>query len=159
MGLYAVKKRSTPNARLANVANALSTRSADSVECSATEMCFSLANTPFYLDVTNSDFNDGVGTTGNALTGDYVLADGRKGNQYTGPYPQVTVGVAEAVTTGAGSAGGASETGAAGAGAGTTGSGAAASPPSATGAGASNPTATGSGSAATPSKNAAAGKL
>jgi hypothetical protein len=158
----AVKKRETPDARLANLANALSPRALDSVECTATEMCFSLANTPFCLDVTNGDFHDGVGTTGNALTGDYVLADGRKGNLYKGPYPQVTAGDGEAATTtGAGSAGGASETGSPAAGTGTTGDGAAASTPTATGAGASKPSATGGsatgGSAATPSKNAAAG--
>lgn len=133
-------------------------------------MCFSLANTPFCLDVTNGDFHDGVGTTGNALTGAYTLADGRKGNLYTGPYPQVTVSGAAAAnaggatTTSAGGAGagGASQTGApssssaaeTGAGTGTTGSvSKAGAAPSAT------PTGSGSGSGSVPSptKNAAVG--
>jgi hypothetical protein len=78
-------------------------------------MYLSLANTPFCLDILSSDFHDGVGTTANTLTGEYVLADGRKGNMYNGPYPQVTVGVAAAATT-AGGAAGASETATSGAG-------------------------------------------
>lgn len=150
---YAVKKRTTPDARLANVANILAPRSVDSVECSATEMCLSLSNTPFCLDMTNGDFHDGLGSTGNALTGDYTLADGRKGNLYKGPYPQVTVAAANAATTAgsgssspattAGSGSGSAET--VSPGSGTTGS----------GTGASTPTGTGASPAATESKNAA----
>ncbi|EAQ93842.1 predicted protein [Chaetomium globosum CBS 148.51] len=85
----AVKKRDTPNARLANVANIIP-RDAATVECSASEMCFSVQNSPFCLNLVNGDFHDGQGTTGNALTGDYTLGDGRKGNLYNGPYPQPT---------------------------------------------------------------------
>ncbi|KAK4125357.1 hypothetical protein N657DRAFT_633195 [Parathielavia appendiculata] len=151
----AVKKRTTPDARLANVANILLPRATDSVDCSATEACLSISSTPFCLDIISGDFHDGVGTTGNALSGDYTLADGRKGNLYKGPYPQVTVGAANAATTVASSAShasetaggtsGASETASAGGGAGATRS----------GSGVSTPTATGVAPAATTSKSAA----
>ncbi|KAK3313242.1 hypothetical protein B0H66DRAFT_595676 [Apodospora peruviana] len=102
----AVKRRTTPNAQLANIAYAIQPRAADSVTCSATEMCLSVQKTPFCLDMMTGGFHDGTGTTGNALTGDYTLGDGRKGNLYNGPHP--LPGGAEAptvtTTTGAGSA-------------------------------------------------------
>lgn len=156
---YAVKKRSTPDAKLANVAIALEARSAGSVECSATEMCFSLQNTPFCLDVLNGDFHDGVGTSGNALTGDYTLGDGRKGNLYKGPFPQptgtaayslaasTTAAAAGAGKTGAASSGktaaaDAGETEAAGAGSSAAGATGAVNTPAATGAGQSAATTT-----------------
>ena len=97
---YAVKKRrTTPDARLANVARAIAPRSADSVECSKTELCLSLENAPFCLDMYSSDFHDGTGTTGNLITGAYTLPDGRKGNLYTGPYPVPTGGAANNVVS------------------------------------------------------------
>ncbi|KAK3303012.1 uncharacterized protein B0T15DRAFT_504291 [Chaetomium strumarium] len=159
----AVKKRTTPDARLGNMANILvvSRRdSASSVTCAATEMCLSIQKYPFCLDLTNGDFHDGTGITGNALSGDYTLADGRKGNLYNGPYPQ---------PTGAGGASAPATTAAAASAAGGAGSGdggdaaesATASPGTGTGAAAgASPTSTGnSGPAATgilPGKNDAA---
>lgn len=108
----AVKKRDTPNARLANVANIIPRDATGAVECSATEMCFSVQNSPFCLDITNGDFHDGQGTTGNALTGDYTLGDGRKGNLYNGPYPQPTAaGNADAKATSTPNSGSGSESG------------------------------------------------
>ncbi|KAH6854677.1 hypothetical protein B0I37DRAFT_336712 [Chaetomium sp. MPI-CAGE-AT-0009] len=113
----AVKKRDTPNARLANVANIIP-RDAASVDCSATEMCFSVQNSPFCLDVNNGDFHDGQGTTGNALTGDYTLGDGRKGNLYNGPNPQPTAaGNADAKATPSADSGNGSGSGSGGSGA------------------------------------------
>ncbi|KAK3903724.1 hypothetical protein C8A05DRAFT_32536 [Staphylotrichum tortipilum] len=91
---YAVKKRTTPDAKFANVALAIARRSADSVECSSTELCLALEGTPFCLDMYSSDFHDGVGTSGNLISGDYTLPDGRKGNLYKGPFPQPTGGAA-----------------------------------------------------------------
>ncbi len=91
---YAVKKRHTPDARLANVALAIAPRSADSVECSSSELCLSLQDAPFCYDMYTSDFHDGTGTTGNLMTGAYTLSDGRKGNLYTGPFPVPTGGAA-----------------------------------------------------------------
>jgi hypothetical protein len=44
----AVKKRTTPDARLANMANIILPRAVDSVECSATETCLTVQSTPFY---------------------------------------------------------------------------------------------------------------
>jgi hypothetical protein len=67
------------------MANIILPRAVDSVECSATETCLTVQSTPFCLDVPTGDFHDGVGTTGNAFTGDYTLADERKGNLYNGP--------------------------------------------------------------------------
>jgi hypothetical protein len=106
----AVKKRTTPDARLGNIANILVARdSATSVTCSATEMCLSVEKYPFCLDLTSGDFHDGTGITGNALSGDYTLADGRKGNLYNGPYPQPTgAGSADAPATTAPAEGGGS---------------------------------------------------
>jgi hypothetical protein len=86
---YAVKKR-TPDAKLANIALAVTPRSAGSVECTTGELCLSAQNVPFCYDMISGAFHDGVGTTGNALTGDYTLGDGRKGNLVNDPYPQPT---------------------------------------------------------------------
>jgi hypothetical protein len=38
------------------------------------------------------NFITAAGTTGNTATGDYQLADGRKGNLYRGPWPRPTTG-------------------------------------------------------------------
>jgi hypothetical protein len=114
----AVKKRSNPSTMLANLARAGAAavhraRGDDkaSVECSATEACLSVQSIPFCLDMMTGYFHDGTGITGDALSGDYTLADGRTGNMYTGPNPQATGGASSAAaTTGAavatGSAGG-----------------------------------------------------
>ncbi|KAK0710229.1 hypothetical protein B0T26DRAFT_805715 [Lasiosphaeria miniovina] len=83
----AVKKRMTPNAQLANIAYIVRPRVSPSLSCTATEMCFSVSKAPFCLDITTGAFRDGAGTTGNALSGDYTLSDGRKGNLYNGSYP------------------------------------------------------------------------
>ena len=44
-------------------------------------------NLPFCIDTQTGDFHDTDQTTGNAITGNYLLADGRKGNLYYGPFP------------------------------------------------------------------------
>ncbi|KAH6624059.1 hypothetical protein B0J18DRAFT_167048 [Chaetomium sp. MPI-SDFR-AT-0129] len=101
------RANTTPDARLANVANIILAPRDDgtgaSATCADTEICLSVQTSPFCLDVTNGDFHDGQGTTGNALSGDYTLGDGRKGNLYRGPYPQPTAagggGSAAAQTT------------------------------------------------------------
>ncbi|KAK3385734.1 hypothetical protein B0H63DRAFT_523052 [Podospora didyma] len=105
----AVKKRATPDAKLANVVYALSRRGPnDAVECSATEMCMSVEKAPFCLDYVTGAFHDGTGTKGNAVSGDYTLADGRKGNLFNGPYPLPSgMSAGAATATPAGGAGGA----------------------------------------------------
>ena len=44
-------------------------------------------------------FHAADGTTGNFLTGEYTLADGRVGNMYHGPYPTNTKVVAAVTPT------------------------------------------------------------
>lgn len=43
-------------------------------------------------------FHAADGTTGNFLTGEYTLADGRQGNMYHGPYPTNTIAAAASTT-------------------------------------------------------------
>ncbi|KAK5659500.1 hypothetical protein OQA88_701 [Cercophora sp. LCS_1] len=114
---YAVKRSETPDARLANVAYIL--QRGTSVQCTITEMCLSIQKVPFCLDITTGGFHDGDGTTGNALTGDYTLADGRKGNMYNGPHPLPSGSSTEAAATTAAAGAGATNTPGAGAAAGT----------------------------------------
>ncbi|KAK1756622.1 hypothetical protein QBC47DRAFT_460389 [Echria macrotheca] len=105
---YAVKKRDTPDARLLNVGYVLNRRASGTVDCSSSEMCFSIQAVPFCLDITTGAFHDGDGTSGNALSGDYTLADGRKGNLYNGPHPLPSGQASVAATTAAGAGAGGS---------------------------------------------------
>ena len=53
------------------------------------------------LIIRTKDWRDGEGESGNFDTGAYTLADGRKGNLYTGPYPrETTVATATTATDG-----------------------------------------------------------
>lgn len=107
----------TPDAKLANIALAVRRATGDeSVTCSTSETCLSVQKVPFCLDMVTGAFHDGTGTTGNALTGDYVLGDGRKGNLYNGPHPLPgdAAGAAGGAQTTGTSAAGPRETGAAG---------------------------------------------
>ncbi|KAK3364524.1 hypothetical protein B0T25DRAFT_415567, partial [Lasiosphaeria hispida] len=116
----AVKKRSTPDASLANVGMLLHSRAA-SPECAASELCLSVQGDPFCLDAITGDFHDGSGTKGNALTGDYTLGDGRKGNLYNGPYPLPEGAGSTAVATTTAATGGSTVTSTVSAGAGAVG--------------------------------------
>ncbi|KAM7201099.1 hypothetical protein V8F33_003511 [Rhypophila sp. PSN 637] len=138
-----VKKRNpripanrTPDAKLANMVYAIRQRRADDkgVTCSVSETCLSVQKAPFCLDIISGAFHDSTGTTGNALTGDYVLGDGRKGNLYNGPHP-LPSGASNAQTTPTptGSGGGAQETGPAAGGNGNGNGGGNAPPPAQTG--------------------------
>ncbi|KAK3361459.1 hypothetical protein B0T24DRAFT_641652 [Lasiosphaeria ovina] len=142
----AVKKRMTPNAQLANIAYIVRPRVSPSLSCTATEMCFSVSKAPFCLDITTGAFRDGAGTTGNALSGDYTLSDGRKGNLYNGPYPLPSgMETAAATTTPAATNGGPTSSPGTGSAAANPGSGttpAAQGSPTATGGGGPAPTTT-----------------
>lgn len=112
-GLIGAGVKRSPDAHLAEL---LLPRAAF-VQCDATEMCLSLQGAPFCYDVATGDFHDGQGTVGNAVSGDYTLADGRRGNLYAGPHPTPTNAGPAAATTTDGD-GAASRTGTPGAGTG-----------------------------------------
>ncbi|KAK3377489.1 hypothetical protein B0H63DRAFT_219750 [Podospora didyma] len=61
---------------------------ADSVECYVDEYCAETKGLPFCYETISGRMRDTEGTVGNLITGDYTLADGRKGNMYKGPHPQ-----------------------------------------------------------------------
>lgn len=106
------KRSPKPDSQLeALIVRAVLSPRATFVKCTATEMCFSLAGAPFCYDVATGDFHDGAGTTGNAISGDYTLADGRMGNLYTGPYPTPTTTGEVIATTNAVMSTAATETG------------------------------------------------
>lgn len=54
---------------------------------SSSEACLSLANIRFFINTQTGNFHDADLTIGNGLTSDYVLADGREGDLYFGPFP------------------------------------------------------------------------
>ncbi|KAE9370880.1 hypothetical protein N431DRAFT_442660 [Stipitochalara longipes BDJ] len=72
--------------------------------CGSTEECLSFKGDPFCYDKTAHTFHAADGTTGNFLTGEYTLADGRIGNMYHGPYPTNTKAVAVVTQTASASA-------------------------------------------------------
>ena len=103
-----IKRRMTPDAKFANAALMLTRRAEESVECTSGETCASLSGVPFCCVMDTGYFHDSAGTTGNIITGDYVLADGRRGNLFLGPHPAPSgseTGAAVAATTPATSAG------------------------------------------------------
>ena len=53
----------------------------------SSEACLSLLSIPFCINTQTGKFHNADLTTGNGFTGDYVLADGREGNLYYGPFP------------------------------------------------------------------------
>lgn len=53
----------------------------------SSEACLSLSNIPFCINTSTGNFHNADLTTGNGFTGEYVLADGREGNLYYGPFP------------------------------------------------------------------------
>ena len=97
-----IKRRMTPDAKFANAALMLTRRAEESVECTSGETCASLSGVPFCCVMDTGYFHDSAGTTGNLITGDYVLADGRRGNLFLGPHPEPSgseTGAAVAATT------------------------------------------------------------
>ncbi|PMD25904.1 hypothetical protein NA56DRAFT_685743 [Hyaloscypha hepaticicola] len=86
-----VKKRS-----LLTSSSSLSKRD---LVCTASEECLSFKGDAFCYNKSAHTFHAGDGTTGNFLTGEYTLADGRVGNMYHGPYPTNTKAVAAATQT------------------------------------------------------------
>ncbi|PMD46714.1 hypothetical protein L207DRAFT_629218 [Hyaloscypha variabilis F] len=71
--------------------------------CASTEECLSFKGDPFCYNKAAHTFHAADGTTGNFLTGEYTLADGRVGNMYHGPYPTNTIAVAAVTQTASGS--------------------------------------------------------
>lgn len=67
----------------------------------SSEACLSIVHLPFCINTQTGDTRDADGTTGNAITGNYVLADGQEGNLYHGPFPTPKTGstIPEATAT------------------------------------------------------------
>jgi hypothetical protein len=62
--------------------------------------CYSIKGYLLCYNPSNHNFVSALGTTGNTATGDYQLADGRKGNLYRGPWPVPTSTGQGAATSG-----------------------------------------------------------
>jgi len=60
--------------------------------CASGFQCYSIKGSLLCYDKSTHNFITAAGTTGNTATGDYQLADGRKGNLYRGPWPRPTTG-------------------------------------------------------------------
>ncbi len=101
-----IKRRTTPDAKLAHVARALRVRGDDpSVQCTGSEVCASTKGAPFCYDEATGNFHDVANIKGNLLTGDYTLPDGRRGNLYSGPHPVPDEDSSSTASTTAASAG------------------------------------------------------
>ncbi len=69
------------------------------MQCTTAEVCASADDAIFCYNENTGDFHDTEGTYGNLITGDYVLADGRRGNLYSSSAPGPTGNGRGATTT------------------------------------------------------------